>query len=313
VIAFALGDIAAADAELTEASELAEGRGDERRFAIAHAFRGHVARERGQLDLAGTFYTRTREIYERLGNGRGVSWALHDLGLLALDRDEPKRAEGVLREALRLFETQEYDWAVAVCAWALATVLVGRGEPDESGVLLERALRLHDEVGDLRGFAQCLEALAELAFVRGAPAAAARLAGAAQAQRDAVAVRPSDAERTRTDDFNARLGAALGAAQADHERQAGRTMPQEAVRELATRIAAPPTADRTPTVELTVRQREVATLVAAGHTNRQIGRALGISEKTAEIHVHNIMERLNARSRAGIAAWVAARGLQPTP
>lgn len=49
-------------------------------------------------------------------------------------------------------------------------------------------------------------------------------------------------------------------------------------------------------------------LVAAGHTNRQIGRALGISEKTAEIHVHNIRERLNAPSRTGIATWVAHRG-----
>jgi non-specific serine/threonine protein kinase len=313
VIAYALGDLGAADAELTEVSQLAEGMGDERRFAIAHAFCGHVARERGQLELAARFYSRTREIYDRLGNRRGVAWALHDLGLLALDQDEPARAEELLREGLRLFESQDYDWAVAVCAWALATVLVARGEQDESGALLERALRLHDDVGDRRGFAQCLEALAELAFVRGAVAAAARLAGAAQAQRDAVAVRPSDAERTRTGDFDARLVVALGAAQADHERQAGRTMPQEAVRELATRIAAPPAAERTPTVELTVRQREVATLVAAGHTNRQIGRSLGISEKTAEIHVHNIMERINAPSRAGIAAWVAARGLQPTP
>jgi predicted ATPase/DNA-binding CsgD family transcriptional regulator len=312
VIAYALGDMAAADAELIEVSELAAGLDDERRFAIAHAFRGHVARERGHLDLAASFYTRTREIYDRLGNRRGVAWALHDLGLLALDQGDPGRAEGLLREALRLFESQDYDWAVAVCAWALATVLVAR-DPDEAGLLLERALRLHDEVGDRRGFAQCLQALAELAFVRGAAAAAARLAGAAQAQRDAVAVRPTDAERTRTDDFGARLAAALGAAQADHERQAGRTMPQEAVRELATRIAAPPAAERTPSVELTVRQREVATLVAAGHTNRQIGRALGISEKTAEIHVHNIMERINAPSRAGIAAWVATRGLQPTP
>ncbi|MDX6201898.1 MAG: hypothetical protein QOJ83_1398, partial [Frankiales bacterium] len=61
------------------------------------------------------------------------------------------------------------------------------------------------------------------------------------------------------------------------------------------------------------RQREVAVLVAAGNTNRQIGSALGISEKTAEVHVHNIMERINVPSRAGVAAWVATRGLQPTP
>ncbi|HVU91524.1 MAG TPA: LuxR C-terminal-related transcriptional regulator, partial [Jatrophihabitans sp.] len=63
----------------------------------------------------------------------------------------------------------------------------------------------------------------------------------------------------------------------------------------------------------TARQLDVAAHVAAGRTNRQIGRALGISEKTAEVHVRNIMERLRVPSRAGIAAWAAARGLPRPP
>jgi DNA-binding NarL/FixJ family response regulator len=67
------------------------------------------------------------------------------------------------------------------------------------------------------------------------------------------------------------------------------------------------------TGELTARQQDVAALVAAGCTNRQIGRALGISEKTAEVHVRNIMERLNTPSRAGVAAWAAAHGLTTLP
>ena len=313
VIAYALGNLDAADAELTEVAEIAAGRGDDRRFAIAHAFRGHVARERGQLELASQYYTRTRELYGRIGNRRGVAWAAHDLGLLALEQGDPERAEQLLREGLQLFEAQDYHWAVAVCSWALAAVLVQRGDADAAGALLDRALRLHDDVGDRRGLAQCLQTLAEVALVRGAAPAAARLAGAAEAQRAAVSVRPTDAESTRMSAFDSRLTASLGATQADHDRHAGRTMAPDAVRELAARIAVPAGIDRARAVELTARQREVATLVAAGHTNRQIGRALGISEKTAEIHVHNIMERLDASSRAGIAVWVATRGLQPTP
>ncbi|PZS16187.1 MAG: hypothetical protein DLM57_11175 [Pseudonocardiales bacterium] len=312
VLAFGLGNVDATERDLLRVSALTEGT-DERRYAVAHAFLGHVARERGLLGEAAGFYARTGKIYGRLGNDRGVAWVAHDLGLLALEQGDLSAAEAQLREGLRLFEALDYEWAIAVCAWALGTVLVRRGEPDEAGRLLDRAVRLHDAVGDRRGLAQCLEALAEVAFVRGAAAAAARLHGAAQAQRDTVAVRPTDGERIRTAHFDARLTATLGTAQADHERQAGRTMPQDAVRELAARIAGPSTADPAPTVELTARQHEVAMLVAAGHTNRQIGRALGISEKTAEIHVHNIMERLNAPSRTGIATWVAHRGLQPTP
>ncbi|MGK5173277.1 helix-turn-helix transcriptional regulator [Geodermatophilus sp. CPCC 205761] len=56
---------------------------------------------------------------------------------------------------------------------------------------------------------------------------------------------------------------------------------------------------------ITRREREVAGLVRRGRTNRQIGRALGISEKTAEVHVHNIIRKLRASSRAEIAAWAA--------
>jgi non-specific serine/threonine protein kinase len=58
---------------------------------------------------------------------------------------------------------------------------------------------------------------------------------------------------------------------------------------------------------LTPREAEVAALVRNGCTNRQIGRRLGISEKTAEVHVHHVMRKLGAGNRAEVAAWVAAR------
>ncbi|QVI24707.1 hypothetical protein KHQ06_07310 [Nocardia tengchongensis] len=56
---------------------------------------------------------------------------------------------------------------------------------------------------------------------------------------------------------------------------------------------------------LTRREREVAALVARGRTNRQIARALGISERTAEVHVHNIAGKLGASGRAEVAVWFA--------
>jgi len=50
-------------------------------------------------------------------------------------------------------------------------------------------------------------------------------------------------------------------------------------------------------------------LVQAGRTNRQIGRALGISEKTAEVHLHHVMAKLEAHSRAEVAAWAVTHHL----
>lgn len=60
--------------------------------------------------------------------------------------------------------------------------------------------------------------------------------------------------------------------------------------------------------ELTARQREVAALIGAGLTNRDIAARLGIEERSAEGHVERIRERLGFRSRAQIAAWYTAQG-----
>jgi DNA-binding CsgD family transcriptional regulator len=48
---------------------------------------------------------------------------------------------------------------------------------------------------------------------------------------------------------------------------------------------------------LTPRQWELIRLLAAGHTNAQIARRLGISEGTVRTHLENIYSRLNVSSR----------------
>ena len=226
-----------------------------------------------------------------------------------MEKDERAGAEQLLRESLRLFDSVDYEWAVAVCSSLLASVLVRSGDAadvDEASALLGRALSLHDRVGDRRGIAQSLEVLAEVALAKGAAATAGRFVGAAGLLRDRVDAAPTEVESRRLTDLATRLNRALGAAAADHELHAGRTMPATAVLELAGRLTSAAEAGGGP-VELTARQLEVAALVAAGRTNRQIGKALGISEKTTEIHVHNLMSRLDVPSRAGIAAWAATR------
>jgi DNA-binding CsgD family transcriptional regulator len=54
---------------------------------------------------------------------------------------------------------------------------------------------------------------------------------------------------------------------------------------------------RHPTPQLTARQRELLHLVAAGHTNAQIARRLGISEGTVRTHLENIYRLLQVSSR----------------
>ena len=60
---------------------------------------------------------------------------------------------------------------------------------------------------------------------------------------------------------------------------------------------------------LTPREREVMALVAQGRTNRQIAEALFISDKTASVHVSNILAKLGVANRAEAAATVHRLGL----
>ncbi|MGZ4633338.1 MAG: response regulator [Actinomycetes bacterium] len=60
---------------------------------------------------------------------------------------------------------------------------------------------------------------------------------------------------------------------------------------------------------LTPREREVITLVAEGRTNREIGRRLGVAERTARTHVSNILAKLGLASRTQAAMWAVREGL----
>jgi pimeloyl-ACP methyl ester carboxylesterase/DNA-binding CsgD family transcriptional regulator len=57
------------------------------------------------------------------------------------------------------------------------------------------------------------------------------------------------------------------------------------------------------------RECQVASLVAEGLTNREIGERLVISVATAERHVANIMNKLDCHTRSQIAVWAVEHGL----
>ncbi len=76
--------------------------------------------------------------------------------------------------------------------------------------------------------------------------------------------------------------------------------------EPAPKVLTKPSIDK---LGLTAREAEVLALVAIGRTNRQIGDELYVSEKTASVHVSNILRKLGVTSRvdaAAIAQRVAA-------
>jgi DNA-binding NarL/FixJ family response regulator len=62
-------------------------------------------------------------------------------------------------------------------------------------------------------------------------------------------------------------------------------------------------------VGLTMREQEVLSLVREGLANKQIGRKLGISERTVKAHLTSIFQRLDVQDRTQAALWAERHDL----
>jgi DNA-binding NarL/FixJ family response regulator len=80
---------------------------------------------------------------------------------------------------------------------------------------------------------------------------------------------------------------------------------------IATALVSDVARPRGRTTLLSARERGVLRLVATGLSNREIGQALAISERTVKFHVTSILNKLGADNRAQAVALAARRGLLP--
>lgn len=62
--------------------------------------------------------------------------------------------------------------------------------------------------------------------------------------------------------------------------------------------------------DVTPREQEVLQLISEGASNREIAKALKISEKTVKNHVSNILNRVGLRDRTQLAVWANHIGVE---
>ncbi|MDQ1742243.1 MAG: hypothetical protein QOE23_582 [Pseudonocardiales bacterium] len=55
--------------------------------------------------------------------------------------------------------------------------------------------------------------------------------------------------------------------------------------------------------QLSLREREVLALASKGLANKQIGRTLGIAERTVKVHLGNVFRRIGVSDRTSAALW----------
>lgn len=145
---------------------------------------------------------------------------------------------------------------------------------------------------------------------------AARLFGAAAALRRTIGAPVQPADLADYERAVASVRAALDASSFTAIWDAGAALTAEAAVTEAT-IAADLAATGMPVAGaepdggsfLTPREREVLRLLSAGHADKEIAAMLGISRRTASNHVAALRAKLDAHSRAAIAAIAVRDGL----
>jgi two-component system NarL family response regulator len=68
-------------------------------------------------------------------------------------------------------------------------------------------------------------------------------------------------------------------------------------------------AERAARPTLTPREQQVVELISLGMRNKEIAAALGISEETAQVHVKNILAKLDAKDRTAAVNVALKRGI----
>ena len=313
VLALTAGDCAAAAVRFREALDGWRAVGDARGVACALLNLGEVDSQLGHYDAARARLAESIATYRRLGDRPGLAWPLSALGYAAYEQGDEQTAATALEESAALFREHGERLGLAQSLHLLGVLHEDGGRAAAAGRCYVESLTIRHQLADAAGIALSLEALAGLA-AGDHPERASRLAGAAAGLRGAIGAWHFPALRARLERRLVAARSSLGADSYAAATAAGEILDLDAV--VAEAVAAPVSvpataarrrADARPH-RLSARELEVASLVAQGMTNRQIGERLIITPGTAGVHVEHILDKLGFQSRVQIATWTARQG-----
>jgi DNA-binding CsgD family transcriptional regulator len=209
-------------------------------------------------------------------------WGLHWAAAFLARSGDRAGTHDCVQALTQISSSTGHAYALGALAHAIGETALLEGDSETGAEQLTRAVEIY------RGL--------DVPFERAQVELRAGVALAAVSERESALERLGDAYRTAR-----RLGARPLASEAAREVAA---LGESVTRRLGSRAAA-----ETEGAGLTRRELEVVRLIAIGRTNREVARELFVSPRTVDMHVRNILRKLDCRSRVEAAHRAGELGL----
>jgi predicted ATPase/DNA-binding CsgD family transcriptional regulator len=287
---------------LADAAQLSEQLGEEALQAWAHFFLGLIKGLSGEIGSARVHLEASRAVHRRLGIGVGWARATAVLGVTFLVEGDSVRARQLVEEALAVDVTEGDDWGLGHCHLYLGII----AESEEAA--RTATAHFHEAASRLRRFRggpllpAALIGQAGMLVAVDAPRAV-RVIAAACAIRDRAGATFTQFFQERTERIRLAAEAAAGDAARPAWADGSRIGVDDAIA-LAFDDSRPP---RISPDGMSIRELEVARLVAEGLTNKQIAARLHLSVRTVESHVRNALMKAGFANRTQLATWAKDR------
>jgi non-specific serine/threonine protein kinase len=306
------GELPRAQGFLREADEIARSTKDRRLAAHTATWRGQTALTAGDLNAAQEAFETAYRGHTDLLDAEGQLITLFLLGFVRSVLGDHQGASDACREVVSLSESLGETWVRSYALWVLAFDAWTSGSLDVAGELAKQSLELKHDFRDDLGTALVINLMAGIALDKGDPKRAAELLGVVAAMWTLLdtglkAFGPVLASRYEAIERAVRDRLGEGAFQRIHEM--GRRL--EPGRRMSLALGRSDTAPEDQAAAaaeldlLTRREREVASLLAEGLSNRSIAARLVLSPRTVEVHVEHILHKLGFRSRTEAGVWAA--------
>jgi ATP/maltotriose-dependent transcriptional regulator MalT len=282
---------------------------------------GNAALDSGKLDRAEELLLASLPVYERHGKTFWVGETQTLLGHAARSRGMPDRSIAYHMAAVATLSKLPGKNKLADALISLGWAQLLSGELDQSRTNYREGLALAEASDDRLRMGRSVGGAGGLAAAGGDPRIAARLFGAAAAQREDEQVQLKPTIQAELDRLTTRVRDLLGEAAFVAAWTAGRSLRlEDAVAEArvvlvetwrpgpAGSLAGQSTKVNADGFRLTPREWQVLRLLASGQSDKQIAEELFISARTASSHVAAIIGKLGVSSRTAAVA-IAVRDL----